>query len=1762
MGRCRRAARRPRGARRARRRRRRRRRRRGRPRAPLRRPGPARRQPGRPRRPAARVRRARRRRRRRRRQLVRQRPRRARRRSLRRPGPAIGVASTPGDDHAHLDGPRGLAVDPAGRLLVADTGNHRVQVFAPGGAYVGTLGGVPGKGTGGLREPRGVGVGPDGRVYVADTYNHRIQVFTPAADPWLPAAVNGFGRRAHDGIEALADFDGRLYAGTRASAGGASLWRRDETGRWEEAATAGFGDPEHVAVGALAGFEDRLYAGTEHTRPVAGPPGAAPQPTTRGGALWRSADGLAWENVAAGGFGNANNWSVSALQAFDGNLYAGTRRLEASTAPELWKSPTGDPGTWQNVRIDLFSRDDWPKNTAISAMTVFTGSLIVGTCATDRTQMWASADGARWKPIGTDIGTDRPEIVPQVGSGSTGCVTSFAAFDGYLYAGMGNDVARGQYRGPRGGAEVMRCRKCDGTDWDYAAAQGFADGQNRGEVALAAFDEPPFRYLYAFVGNPASGLQAWRAPDGLDWEPVLVGGWGDDNNADAAGAAAIVHRGRLYAAADNRANGAELWSTAGARPLVVPTAPGPVVTPTPRPSPQPPTGRAAFKKIAEWPAAPAAPPDVLGMPVDMAVADDATVYILDDAPVRLARLLPDGTWGDAIGSTGSGPDRITDAGAVAVDSANGLLYVADIGTETIIVYDRDGRLVRTIPEVYGVDLEVRPDGTLWVADRLAGGARRLGRDGTELERIGRYGPGDDDGFVGLVAVTQEPRGRVWVADQDGDRIRAYDPGAGGYTRVRTVDLTNPGFAANGCTGARLQALADDTLLAGACLLVDARVADTFPANHRGSDLYQARLRTANPRAGLYFALATYDVDRNDPNNDTFPSVVRYFDAGFDIVVDTWRGRPFNATNADPDAVQQPARLSTLPDGNLILSDDLGLRRFSPDGRAVEVLPTTSFPSRHSALTLDPRLVVATGEPGRVMGIARFVYGRRGDFMVLVYGQGVNRRTCFDGECRRGVFLETIWDTTLVNNNQGRGAFDYNYAASFDPVRQQYVLLQHFADNPSTLEYPARLFLFPVAGHGRKTEVLLDGTDREALWTDVDTGPDGRLYVLDTLGDRVQVLGGAGEDLGQVPTPKDSWRVAGGPNGEIFVLTTYGHVVRMAADGTVLSRFVGMPNDFAPATALEDLAVDAWGRVYTVDTLYDQVTVFEPEGTEDDVLEGARCSVQGDKWVAPRDILLGDTAELFLTLLGSCGYSERAADIVLAINTKYPNSNANYDNLRVARQILSLVDLDRHRVGILGFTAAAEIQTRLTSDRLLLVRKLANLTVGRPVPTCQESNVAAIKTAGEIFQDALPGRRKVLIIVQPGAELPPGTCAWDIERIAAAADQLRAQGVVIVAVNEPSIAASNEVFSDIPVAPRGQGVGRPALRRAMSRAWPDDLVRRGTLVDRLPANIDYVPGSAVPPAVYDPAARTLTWDLAGLDRSAVHRFGLRIRPRQEGLWPTNVDAVAEGTDGWDQPFKVTLPVPRIRVYGEPPPTATPTPSRTPTPTATATPTVTPSPTITPSPTPTPIPKPVYLPLLLKTRECKPETRNADVALVIDTSNSMSERTRPDGPTKLEAAREAARAFVLQLVPGRDQAAVVQFNSAATRVLGLTDDPARVSAALDTLTQGGGTRIDEGLDLARGELEGPAHRATNNRVLILLTDGAPSGTTPEAVKAAAARAIAAGVLVFTIGLGRDLDEALLREIASRPEWYFAAPDTSDLAAIYARIVYEIPCQPEWP
>jgi tripartite motif-containing protein 71 len=90
-------------------------------------------------------------------------------------GAAVRTLGGFGDDAGRFKHPSGIAWDDQGDLVVADTGNHRLQRLDPTG--------VPRVqwGTWGLQEglfadPRSVSC-HGGRVYVADSGNHRIQVF-------------------------------------------------------------------------------------------------------------------------------------------------------------------------------------------------------------------------------------------------------------------------------------------------------------------------------------------------------------------------------------------------------------------------------------------------------------------------------------------------------------------------------------------------------------------------------------------------------------------------------------------------------------------------------------------------------------------------------------------------------------------------------------------------------------------------------------------------------------------------------------------------------------------------------------------------------------------------------------------------------------------------------------------------------------------------------------------------------------------------------------------------------------------------------------------------------------------------------------------------------------------------------------------------------------------------------------------------------------------------------------------------------------------------------------------------------------------------------------------------------------------------------------------------------------------------------------------------------------------------------------------------
>jgi len=86
------------------------------------------------------------------------------------------------DDPYLLWGPRDIAVDNNGNILVTDTGNKRVVVYSSDGEYLSQFGGT-GFEAGHFDEPVGITFDPSSsRVFVADTWNQRIQVFAELSE--------------------------------------------------------------------------------------------------------------------------------------------------------------------------------------------------------------------------------------------------------------------------------------------------------------------------------------------------------------------------------------------------------------------------------------------------------------------------------------------------------------------------------------------------------------------------------------------------------------------------------------------------------------------------------------------------------------------------------------------------------------------------------------------------------------------------------------------------------------------------------------------------------------------------------------------------------------------------------------------------------------------------------------------------------------------------------------------------------------------------------------------------------------------------------------------------------------------------------------------------------------------------------------------------------------------------------------------------------------------------------------------------------------------------------------------------------------------------------------------------------------------------------------------------------------------------------------------------------------------------------------------
>jgi Ca-activated chloride channel family protein len=206
--------------------------------------------------------------------------------------------------------------------------------------------------------------------------------------------------------------------------------------------------------------------------------------------------------------------------------------------------------------------------------------------------------------------------------------------------------------------------------------------------------------------------------------------------------------------------------------------------------------------------------------------------------------------------------------------------------------------------------------------------------------------------------------------------------------------------------------------------------------------------------------------------------------------------------------------------------------------------------------------------------------------------------------------------------------------------------------------------------------------------------------------------------------------------------------------------------------------------------------------------------------------------------------------------------------------------------------------------------------------------------------------------------------------------------------------------------------------------------------------------------------------------------------------------------------------------------------------------------------------------------KTPKREGTVILAVDVSNSM--KADDVKPTRIEAAKAAARAFVARQPPAV-RIGVVAFGDGAVVVQAPTNAHPDVVKAIDRLSTAGGTSLGQALVTALGAIAGkpvtidPEALASDSAqvdigffgsaTVVLLSDGEETSR-PDPVSVAEVASVA-GVRVHTIGIGTQagtvvqidgfsvataLDSDLLEQVASVTDGtYHEADDEAGLAAI---------------
>jgi len=708
-------------------------------------------------------------------------------------------------------------------------------------------------------------------------------------------------------------------------------------------------------------------------------------------------------------------------------------------------------------------------------------------------------------------------------------------------------------------------------------------------------------------------------------------------------------------------------------------------------------------------------------------------------------------------------------------------------------------------------------------------------------------------------------------------------------------------------------------------------------------------------------------------------------------------------------------------------------------------------------------------------------------------------------------------------------------------------------------------LLSLGGEQGSDAHIVGLSDSEAGILPLDISTYGNdTYILEGINERIAVIDMEAGLRAYLDAPAGAFRIDAGPGGVLGALTHRGEVyVRNHSRWGKLNlsqaaeRSMVIPRDISWTSTGDLVILDAYkpALIRLRPNLEEEPQAVAPP----EVAAGqGECHVAGTKDATPQQVMLGEAVQLQLTLTIDCpAPSERERDVLLVLGGGLRGGDAtephDYQSAawEAAERLINGLDLTRDRVAIYqhGYGLLADF----SSDRRTLhaaVRRVG--TYFNPYLPADAYRYDGLGWAFQRFTEVRrPGAQQVLIQVDKSIMMTErdGTMV---------ADQARRQDVQVLLVYRPygkGLPADEMqrlrtmVADDRDVMNLDDVLSSDALLQRVLKTSRAPIVRDVEIWDFMSADVDLRPGSTVPRAAE--SVSTVSWRMDGIPSRGI-TVTVSVVPNRVGMILTNLVAGADFTDSTGIRRRFIFPIPQVKVLA-PPPTLFPTAvsSRTPLPTFTSTPIPSKVPTIEPPVRAVSL----YLPLML-TESCSPALRQADVILAIDASLSMLE-VGNDDRSKLQEAVRAASMFLDELRLGQDQAAVITFNATATVAAPLTTNREALNQALGEIVPAQQTCLACAIEAGWRELQSPRHGSSHTAVLILLTDGRSNPQPASTAVALAAEAKAAGVRIYAIGLGDDLDDAALRELASSPTAYLHAPSPQELVAIYRGIAVEIPC-----